>query len=138
MMQRCLSQRKRCSSLTTHFHVAGDADPEYNVTITYPTTTPESQRSVLFSFQLSTDQLVLNAIPCFIQNHVLMSHRTFGPINFSEVVLQADVIVDARGQLGIRNSRLSFSDSMSYPVRYENGDYNTIVRQIMVFIEEQC
>uniref|UniRef100_A0A5K3F577 Uncharacterized protein n=1 Tax=Mesocestoides corti TaxID=53468 RepID=A0A5K3F577_MESCO len=133
MMQRCLSQRKRCSSLTTRFHVAGDVDPEYNVTITYPTTTPKSHRSTLFSFHLSADKLELIAIPCFIQNGVLMSHRTFGPISFSEVVLQADVIVDARGQLDIRNSRLSFSDSMSYPVEFEKGDYNTVVQMFTAF-----
>uniref|UniRef100_A0A5K3F4V6 ZP domain-containing protein n=1 Tax=Mesocestoides corti TaxID=53468 RepID=A0A5K3F4V6_MESCO len=135
MMQRCFSQRKPSSSLTTHFYVAGDVDPEYNVANTHPPASSNSSgRRTLLSFQMSADRLEPIAVSCFLQNSVLMSHRTFGPINMQ----QADVIVDTTGQLFIRNSRLSFSDCLSYPVEFENKDYNTTVQTFTAFIERQC
>uniref|UniRef100_A0A5K3F2L5 RWD domain-containing protein n=1 Tax=Mesocestoides corti TaxID=53468 RepID=A0A5K3F2L5_MESCO len=137
LIQKCFSERKRCSSLTTHFYVAGDMDPEYYVTVTYPQAASKS-RETLLSFQLSTDTLELSAIPCVFPRGALQAGSTYGPITISKVVLQADVIFDTGDRRRIRNSRLTFDDSISYPVEIENSDYNTVVQKLTTFIDEQC
>uniref|UniRef100_A0A5K3G5L3 Uncharacterized protein n=1 Tax=Mesocestoides corti TaxID=53468 RepID=A0A5K3G5L3_MESCO len=138
-MRRCFSQRKPCSSLTTHFYVAGDADPEYNVTIAYPAASSKSGgRRTLFSFELSAERLELSATPCVHDKGVLQAGNTYGPITILHVVLQADFIVETRDRRRIKNSRLSFGDSISYPVAFENSDYSTVVQKLTAFIDEQC
>uniref|UniRef100_A0A5K3F2K5 Peptidase A1 domain-containing protein n=1 Tax=Mesocestoides corti TaxID=53468 RepID=A0A5K3F2K5_MESCO len=136
MMESCLSKRP-CTSRTTQFYVVGNRNRQYNTTIAYPQSTP-SNRNVLFFFRLSAAVLDLNVTTCIERQGIFQTHRTFGPIGFSRVVLEAGVVVDTRGRLRFRKNLLAFGDSLAYPVNIDNRDYQSLVQMFAAFIDEKC
>uniref|UniRef100_A0A5K3FP16 Cadherin domain-containing protein n=1 Tax=Mesocestoides corti TaxID=53468 RepID=A0A5K3FP16_MESCO len=136
MMESCLSKRP-CTSRTTQFYVAGDADPQYNITITY--LQPASRSSnILYSFRLSADVLDLNATTCVEHRRIITALRTHGPMHLSDVLLQADVIVDTRNRLRFDKNQIGFSNRLSGRVNLDNNNYQLLVQHLTTFIAENC
>uniref|UniRef100_A0A5K3FYY3 LAM_G_DOMAIN domain-containing protein n=1 Tax=Mesocestoides corti TaxID=53468 RepID=A0A5K3FYY3_MESCO len=136
MMKTCLSKRP-CRRPTTHFYVASDADQLYDITITYLGSTSPN-KNILFSFRLSADVLDLNVTTCIENGGVIMAHRNHLQIRFSDVVLRADVIVDARNRLNIANTQVGFGSISSGGVNFDNNYYNLLVQKLAKFIDKKC
>uniref|UniRef100_A0A5K3FX22 VWFD domain-containing protein n=1 Tax=Mesocestoides corti TaxID=53468 RepID=A0A5K3FX22_MESCO len=136
MMQSCLSKRP-CTSRTTQFYVVGNRNPQYNATIAYPQSI-SSNRNVLKSFRLSADILDLNVTTCIIYENLIMTHRIHGPIRLSDVVIQADVIVDKSGRLHIENSQVGFGSRSAGGVNLDNNYYHLLVQKLAIFIDAKC
>uniref|UniRef100_A0A5K3F255 PPIase cyclophilin-type domain-containing protein n=1 Tax=Mesocestoides corti TaxID=53468 RepID=A0A5K3F255_MESCO len=116
MMQNCLTRRP-CTSLSTQFYTMGESEPEFNITISYaPHTTKSKNNNVLFSFELRTDAMVLMADTCDQQGNVFTTLRTYGPIRFLRILVQAGVVADASGRLRMSNSQIGILESSAFPV----------------------
>uniref|UniRef100_A0A5K3FK79 GMC_OxRdtase_N domain-containing protein n=1 Tax=Mesocestoides corti TaxID=53468 RepID=A0A5K3FK79_MESCO len=137
IMENCLANRP-CTSRTTKFYVVGNRDPEYNITIAYPPSTSPRTSNALFSFLLSTDVLELNLTTCIEHGEAFITLRTYGPIRLSEVVIHANVVIDATGRLHMNNSRLVSSGIMSIPVNLYNEGYISVLQMLETFIDDQC
>uniref|UniRef100_A0A5K3G0W8 BPI2 domain-containing protein n=1 Tax=Mesocestoides corti TaxID=53468 RepID=A0A5K3G0W8_MESCO len=137
MMEYCLSRRP-CTSRTTQFYVSSDGDPQYNITITYLQSTSAPNRNIRFSFRLSADVLDLNVTTCIENEGIIMAHRNHGPIRFSDVVIQADVIIDANNLLHIKNSQIGFGKTLSGRGNFDNNYYHLLVPKLATFINEKC
>uniref|UniRef100_A0A5K3F4V1 Uncharacterized protein n=1 Tax=Mesocestoides corti TaxID=53468 RepID=A0A5K3F4V1_MESCO len=137
MLQSCLSERP-CASLSTHFYRVGDSDPEYNITISYPPATSISTRSILFSFQLSTDDLELHTTDCIQELGVFAATRIYGPVHFPAPVLHADVVFGSGGRLRLSNSGLGFATGVTIPAYFDGQGFSAIVQKFENFIDEQC
>uniref|UniRef100_A0A5K3F260 ZP domain-containing protein n=1 Tax=Mesocestoides corti TaxID=53468 RepID=A0A5K3F260_MESCO len=116
MMQLCLIRRP-CTSLATQFYRTGESDPEYNITISYASCATESNNNnASFSFELSADALALMADTCTQHGNLFTTLRTYEPIRFLRILVQADVVADARGRLRMSNSQIGILESSSFPV----------------------
>uniref|UniRef100_A0A5K3FX77 Nuclear shuttle protein n=1 Tax=Mesocestoides corti TaxID=53468 RepID=A0A5K3FX77_MESCO len=136
MMERCLSKRP-CTSQTTHFYDVGHSDPQYNITISYLRSTSPNT-NILFSFRLSADVVDLNVTTCIEHRGIITALRNHLHIRFSDVVLRADVIVDARNRLRFDNCQVGLGNELSDTVVFDNNYNHVLVQQLATFIDKKC
>uniref|UniRef100_A0A5K3FTK1 BPH_3 domain-containing protein n=1 Tax=Mesocestoides corti TaxID=53468 RepID=A0A5K3FTK1_MESCO len=134
IMENCLAKRP-CTSRTTQFYVVGD--PEYNIAVTHPQSTSTPNKNTLFTFRLSADVLKLNLTTCIERKGTFLSHRAYGPMGFSRVVIEADV-VNTRGRFRLLNSQFGFGESLSYPVNPDKRDFHSLVQMFAEYVDENC
>uniref|UniRef100_A0A5K3G424 Spike protein n=1 Tax=Mesocestoides corti TaxID=53468 RepID=A0A5K3G424_MESCO len=137
LVESCLSRRP-CTGRTTQFHIAQGGDPDYNITIIYSSSTLQAPSNTLYSFQLSTNTLDLNATTCVYHKDIFRTHHTYGSVRLSDVVLLADVIVTDSGRCRISNSALCFGDTVSYSVGSDRAYLGSVRQRFKTFIDEQC